>query len=54
MTARTFNLLLLAALALALAAGCAGEEAAPTPYGPAQVHFPEDEGAHHEAGVEWW
>ena len=24
------------------------------PYGPAQVHFPEDEGAHSEAKVEWW
>jgi predicted secreted hydrolase len=30
--------------------GC-GEKA---PYGPAQVHFPEDEGAHPECGMEWW
>ena len=55
MTVRTSKLLLAAlALALALAAGCAAEEAAPTPYGPAQVHFPEDEGVHPEAGAEWW
>lgn len=30
--------------------GC-GKEAT---YGPAQVHFPEDEGAHPESKVEWW
>jgi len=30
--------------------GC-GEKA---PYGPAQVNFPEDEGAHPEYGMEWW
>ncbi len=30
--------------------GC-GEKA---PYGPAQVAFPEDEGAHPESKVEWW
>jgi len=30
--------------------GC-GEKA---PYGPAQVHFPEDEGAHPESSMEWW
>jgi predicted secreted hydrolase len=30
--------------------GC-GEKA---PYGPAQVHFPEDEGAHPESEMEWW
>ena len=24
------------------------------PYGPAQVHFPEDEGAHPESRMEWW
>ena len=24
------------------------------PYGPAQVHFPEDEGAHPECSMEWW
>ncbi|MDM7998758.1 MAG: lipocalin family protein [Dehalococcoidia bacterium] len=25
-----------------------------SPYGPAQVHLPEDEGAHPESTVEWW
>ena len=30
--------------------GC-GEK---VPYGPAQVHFPEDEGAHPGSKVEWW
>jgi len=24
------------------------------PYGPAQVNFPEDEGAHPRFGMEWW
>jgi len=24
------------------------------PYGPAQVRFPDDEGAHPESGMEWW
>jgi predicted secreted hydrolase len=30
--------------------GCAEK----APYGPAQVHFPEDEGAHPECAMEWW
>jgi predicted secreted hydrolase len=25
-----------------------------SPYGPDQVHFPEDEGAHPESSMEWW
>jgi len=45
-------LTLIVALALLLPTllGCAEK----APYGPAQVHFPEDEGAHPEAKVEWW
>jgi predicted secreted hydrolase len=45
-------LTLIVALALLLPTllGC-GEKA---PYGPAQVKFPEDEGAHPESAMEWW
>ncbi len=55
MATKTLALFLFAALVLSLAlgAGCGSEEA-DYPYGPPQVHFPEDEGAHPEAGVEWW
>jgi predicted secreted hydrolase len=35
--------------AISLSPGCASE-----PYGPPQVHFPEDEGSHPESLVEWW
>jgi len=55
MAARTFALFLLVALVLSLAvnAGCGGETES-LPYGPPQAQLPEDEGAHPEAGVEWW
>jgi predicted secreted hydrolase len=55
MATRTVALFFLFALALSLAlnAGCGGE-AESLPYGPPQVQLPEDEGAHPEAGVEWW
>jgi predicted secreted hydrolase len=39
---------------LILCIGCGSPEAESQPYGPPQVHFPEDEGAHPESGVEWW
>jgi predicted secreted hydrolase len=56
MAIRTATLLLILALCLSSAsiAGCGGEEEESSPYGPPQVHFPEDEGAHPDAGVEWW
>jgi len=38
---------------LVLFPSCRGEEES-QPYGPPQVHFPEDEGAHPEFAVEWW
>ncbi len=41
-------------LLLILCIGCGNPEAESQPYGPPQVHFPEDEGAHPESGVEWW
>ena len=45
-------LTLIVALALLLPTllGCSEK----APYGRAQVHFPEDEGAHPESGMEWW
>jgi len=45
-------LTLMVALALLLPTllGCSEK----APYGPAQVHFPEDEGTHPESKVEWW
>ena len=45
-------LTLIVALALLLPTllGCSEK----APYGPAQVKFPEDEGAHPESGMEWW
>jgi predicted secreted hydrolase len=56
MSIKSSALLILAALTLSLtlSAGCGTNEAESTPYGPPQVHFPEDEGAHPESGVEWW
>lgn len=39
-------------LGVFLLGACGGGES--NPYGPPQVHFPEDEGAHPESGVEWW
>lgn len=37
----------------ALSLSCCGEEESQS-YGPPQVHFPEDEGAHPGFGLEWW
>ncbi len=52
MRQRSFFLTLAIVLVLLLPTllGC-GEKA---PYGPAQVHFPKDEGAHPESEMEWW
>lgn len=44
------SVFLVLALLLPTLLGC-GKKA---PYGPAQVHFPEDEGAHPESKMEWW
>ena len=44
------SVFLVLSLLLPTLLGC-GEKAT---YGPAQVHFPEDEGAHPESGMEWW
>jgi len=53
---RTAAMLLLASLlfSLTLCIGCGGEGDESLPYGPPQVRFPEDEGAHPESSVEWW
>lgn len=53
MAIRILAVLLIIALTfpVALCIGCGDES---QPYGPPQVHFPEDEGAHPESGVEWW
>ena len=45
-------IILLSILGTLLTGSCAGEES--QPYGPPQVDFPQDEGAHPEFGVEWW
>jgi len=52
MRRRTFSLTLVIVLILLVPTllGC-GEKA---PYGPARVHFPEDEGAHPDSAMEWW
>lgn len=47
-------LLIVLGFSVALYVGCGDEGAEPQPYGPPQVQFPEDEGAHPESGVEWW
>jgi predicted secreted hydrolase len=39
---------------ITLGSGCSSEEEKSYPYGTPQVQFPQDEGAHPEAGVEWW
>ncbi len=44
------TLVLVLILLLPILSGC-GEKA---PYGPAQVHFPQDEGAHPGSAMEWW
>lgn len=56
MVIRTIAMLLLASLlfSLALCIGCGDEGDKSLPYGPPQVHFPEDEGAHPEMLTEWW
>ena len=56
MAVRIMVLLLLVALVSTsiLYIGCSSQGEEAQPYGPPQVHFPEDEGAHSEAGVEWW
>jgi len=41
-------------LAIAFAAVCLFSGCASEPYGPPQVHFPEDEGSHPGSLVEWW
>ena len=53
---RIIALLLAALVALAgtLQLSCADKEEEPESYGPPQVQFPQDEGAHPEFGVEWW
>lgn len=48
------GLALVLSLGLALLAGCGSDGAEAFPYGPPQVHFPEDEGAHPASPVEWW
>lgn len=52
MKSRILTLVLVILLIILGAAlqGCCEEET----YGPPQVHFPEDEGAHPEYGHEWW
>jgi predicted secreted hydrolase len=52
MRERSFFLTLVVVLVLLLPTllGC-GEK---SPYGPAQVHLPKDEGAHPESKMEWW
>lgn len=47
-------LFLLLSLMGTLLSSCADEGEAVYPYGPPEVHFPEDEGAHPEFGEEWW
>ncbi|MCK4598321.1 hypothetical protein KAU37_00625 [Candidatus Bipolaricaulota bacterium] len=56
MAIRTIAMLFLVSLLLsfALCIGCGGEGEKPLPYGPPQVQFPEDEGAHPEMLIEWW
>jgi predicted secreted hydrolase len=44
------GLVMVLVLLLPTLLGCAEKE----PYGPAQVSFPEDEGAHQECAMEWW
>jgi len=45
-------IILVSILGTLLTGSCAVEES--QPYGPLQVNFPEDEGAHPEFEVEWW
>ena len=56
MATKILAVLVLVALSfiLALGSGCGSSEVESQPYGPPQVHFPQDEGAHPESGVEWW
>jgi len=44
------SLVMVLVLLLPTLLGCAEK----APYGPAQVHFPKDEGAHPECAMEWW
>ncbi len=56
MATKILAMLVLVALSfiLALGSGCGSSEVESQPYGPPQVHFPQDEGAHPESGIEWW
>jgi predicted secreted hydrolase len=49
-----FGVVLALSLGLALSPGCGTDEGETFAYGPPQVHFPQDEGAHPDSPVEWW